>query len=488
MSTTFRQYISNQGGAASNKAGGEAKQSGTASKQGVKTKRSRTRMMGPSYDLLQKMSRNNATAQQKESDDDEIPPDIVVTNNGKTIYWDAATQTWWPTTLKEFLDESSKKVIEPHLSFEIWKVKMYAKKEVYQYGILKKTSKSYSSFLFRYKQNEKGELVKLEGDDRNLKKRAPKWCTPLEETDKQSFFDDVKRLEVKQYQKTEEQFLKEWNDWPHEIDPAMYEKLKKEQRKRKLPSKTQRDINIERGAHLNGSDTDKKQYKTLEATVNAGIARWSDQTYFFTQFLYRKARLPPPIGYITMNRRPTAADKAAKKRIFDIEKDNQCVVSGMISSGAGDHMFEINGYAKKTGKHGRYDWWNTIPVIGLWNKKYKKIPVMTKTGPEVKDIGLHYLPADHPEYVEITAEQLEECLPEHVRIYNMFVEWKKYCESQGISLFFEFNKADKQWLEARHQMYKTILWDMSYLFNSPDHLLPNGEQIQSLQDLYDLEQ
>ncbi len=70
----------------------------------------------------------------------------------------------------------------------------------------------------------------------------------------------------------------------------------------------------------------------------------------------------------------------------------------------------------------------------------------------------------------------------------MFVEWKKYCESQGISLFFEFNKADKQWLEARHQMYKTILWDMSYLFNSPDHLLPNGEQIQSLQDLYDLEQ
>jgi len=457
---------------------------GSASKNDDKPRRRRTRMLGPSYDLSQKLALENAFALNNKPS--KTPPDIDDTNNGKSIFWDTGTQTWWPTTLKEHLDESSKKVIKPHLSFKIWKVQMTTNKEEYQYGILKRESNTNKWFLFRYKRIGTGDLKRI---DDYTKFRAKKWCTPLEETGTlQSFFNDVKRLEVEKNNKTEEQFLKEWNEWPHTIDPTMYEKFKKEQRNRKLPNKTQRDINKNRRAHLTGSDKDKKQYKTLEATVNAAIARWSDQTYFFTQFLYRKARLPPPIGYITTNHRPTAADKGAKKRIFDIEKDNQCVISGMISSGAGDHMFEINGYAKQTGKHGRYDWWNTIPVIGLWNKKYKKIPVMTREGPVVKDIGLHYLPVDHPEYVEITAEQLEECLPEHGRIYNMFVEWKKYCESQGVSLFFEFNQNDKQWLEERHQMYKTILWDTNYLFNSPDHLLPNGKQIQSLQDLYDLEQ
>lgn len=439
---------------------------------GAIVRRPRPRMLGRGYDLLQKLSRSNADMLTRESSS-------ASDHSNDDFFCDEMTETWWPVNLKsELLD---KRLLFPHLAFDIWKVK--TGNGEYQYGIFQRESLVNKWFLFRYKRIGSGTLERIQD---KVRYRNIKMCKLLEETEKKGFFKDVEMLEVKG-RKTREEFLKEWNNWPHIIDPALYNKFKKEQKQRALPNKTQRDINKKRRTRSNNSDKDKKQYKTLEATVKECIARWSDQTYFFTQFLYRKAMLPEPIGYIKINRLPTIADKKKKKDIFQINVDNQCVISGMISSGAGDHMFEINGYAKQTGKHGRYDWWNTIPVIGTWNKKYKKIPVVTKEGMKILDIGLHYLPGNHRKCVNLTEEQLEECLPEHARIYNMFVEWKKYCEIQGVSLFFEFNDADKKWLEEREQTYKTVLWDMNYLINNTTHTLPNGNKIQSIEELYALE-
>ena len=186
----------------------------------------------------------------------------------------------------------------------------------------------------------------------------------------------------------------------------------------KLPTSHERESNKRKKER---STSTRTQDKTLAATINTGKKRWSDQKYYFTQYIFRKM-----IEEQRLSENPIVNDthRAAKMRIFGIVDESTCVVTGMISSGAGDHMFEINGYAKKTGKHGRYDWWNTIPVVGKWNKRYKKIPVMGPDGPVKIDIGLSLLIGDQ---VVITEEQLAEATEEQQRLCKMFKDWKEYC-------------------------------------------------------------
>tara|TARA_B110000483_G_C18116293_1_gene511780 strand:- start:296 stop:1324 length:1029 start_codon:yes stop_codon:yes gene_type:complete len=225
-------------------------------------------------------------------------------------------------------------------------------------------------------------------------------------------------------------------------------KFKKMLQKYKLPTSGERGSNKRKKER---STSTRKQCKTLDATINAGKKRWSDQKYYFTQYIFRnkieKNTLPP-------NPPVTGEHRAEKLRIFGIADESTCIVTGMISSGAGDHMFEINGYAKKTGKHGRYDWWNTVPVVGKWNKRYKKIPVMGPNGPIKIDIGLSLLlDADIADSQLITTEQLSKATEEQQRLYNMFKEWKEYCIQQGASLYFEFDDDDDSFMAKKKALY-----------------------------------
>ena len=183
---------------------------------------------------------------------------------------------------------------------------------------------------------------------------------------------------------------------------------------------------------------------TLEKAIAAGRSRWNDQKYYVTRVIYERRQLTNPV--------PTEQDKAEKCRIFKIHNLNTCCVTHLSSNGAGDHLFEINGYAKATEEtygvalHGRYDWWNTVPIVGSINKSYKKFPIL---GKKPKDIGWQTLTKQ--EYVMQSVERR--------RLYDMIQEWKRYCAKRGAGLSFMFNTEDIAFFDSRKALYDK-LWDI----------------------------
>lgn len=208
-----------------------------------------------------------------------------------------------------------------------------------------------------------------------------------------------------------------------------------------LPNATQRDAN--RKSRLT-KKRNKSTCMTLEKAIAAGRSRWSDTKYYVTRVIYEQRQLVNPV--------PTEHDIVEKLRIFQIPNLNTCCVTHLSSNGAGDHLFEINGYANATEKtygvplHGRYDWWNTVPINGSINKSYKKIPIL---GSKPKDIGWQTL--SKQEYASQTVERK--------RVYDMIQEWKLYCTGRGAALSFMFNTEDNAFLESRKALYYK-LWEI----------------------------
>ena len=77
----------------------------------------------------------------------------------------------------------------------------------------------------------------------------------------------------------------------------------------------------------------------------------------------------------------TAKDEIAMKKIFSIPNLNTCVVTGQeVANSGGDHLFEVRGQFKKTGKVGIEQRWNRIPVLPEENKRYKKYEFVDPNG------------------------------------------------------------------------------------------------------------
>lgn len=180
---------------------------------------------------------------------------------------------------------------------------------------------------------------------------------------------------------------------------------------------------------------------TLNKAIAAGKSRWNDQKYYFTRVIYERRQLTNPT--------PTEQDKVEKCRIFQIPNLNTCCVTHLSSNGVGDHLFEINGYAKATANtygvalHGRYDWWNTVPIVGSMNKSYKKFPIL---GAKPKDVGWQTL--TKCEYASQTTERR--------RLYDMIQEWKSYCVHRGAGLSFMFDAEDTAFFNSRKVLYDKL--------------------------------
>lgn len=203
----------------------------------------------------------------------------------------------------------------------------------------------------------------------------------------------------------------------------------------------------QRAANQKSKPTKKRKKSTcmtLEKAIAAGRSRWNDQKYYVTRVIYERRQLTNPV--------PTEQDKAEKCRIFKIPNLNTCCVTHLSSNGAGDHLFEINGYAKATEEtygvalHGRYDWWNTVPIVGSINKSYKKFPIL---GKKPKDIG----------WQTLTKQEYAMQSVERRRLYDMIQEWKRYCASSGAALSFMFNAEDIAFFDSRKALYDK-LWDI----------------------------
>ena len=179
-----------------------------------------------------------------------------------------------------------------------------------------------------------------------------------------------------------------------------------------------------------------RRYKNeVERALGNLKTRWSDQKYYLIKLLFfMNHNINPPF---------TQVNAKMKCTIFDIPNCKTCFITGKKCNGIGDHLFEINGYAKFTnGLHGTYDNWNTIPVIGALNKSYK-------TNFNKKNIG----------YEKLTDEDLLRCTEEQKSIYKKIKEWKKYVHDCGASLTWKLTEEEQQFFELKKKQYKQ-LWNI----------------------------
>jgi|GEM_PF-3569397 hypothetical protein len=125
-------------------------------------------------------------------------------------------------------------------------------------------------------------------------------------------------------------------------------------------------------------------------------------------------------------------DEAKMLEIFAIPDMKTCVVTGQkVSKTGGDHLFEVRGYYKKTGKVGIEQKWNRLPVTNDQNKRYKKYQFIDENEKKyTKNIG----------YENLTEEELKMCDEGQRELYQNIQTWIDYCDTRGVELGVEMPK------------------------------------------------
>jgi len=124
--------------------------------------------------------------------------------------------------------------------------------------------------------------------------------------------------------------------------------------------------------------------------------------------------------------------------IFQLPNLKTCIVTGeKVAKSGGDHLFEVRGYLKKTGKVGIEQKWNRLPVSTGENIRYKKYKFETNGKEYVKNIGFEIL----------TEEELVKCSDEKKSLYHKIRNWVDYCEGQNVSLGFQMPEAAEREME-----------------------------------------
>jgi hypothetical protein len=188
--------------------------------------------------------------------------------------------------------------------------------------------------------------------------------------------------------------------------------------------------------------------------------RHSDQKYYLTKLL----------GFIYLQENPnpefTDEDEKMKLVIFDIPNTKTCFITNNDSNGVGDHIYEINGYFKKTNKHGINDKWNLVPVEGKINSSYKKFEFKINGKKIKKDIG----------YEELTIYELDSLISssnvdynEMALIYCKMQEWKMYVRDRGAKLCYEetqeFTKIRDNFKNNYDKLWKNTINEITKLKN-----------------------
>tara|TARA_B100000902_G_scaffold362665_1_gene381120 strand:+ start:276 stop:851 length:576 start_codon:yes stop_codon:yes gene_type:complete len=182
----------------------------------------------------------------------------------------------------------------------------------------------------------------------------------------------------------------------------------------------------------------------IERAHGTLLTRWCDQKYYLVRLIYYN-------GHQT-NPEFTEEDRKKKCEILEIPNTKTCFITKIKCKGTGDHLFEINGYAKYTdGLHGTYDEWNTIPVLGSKNKSYK-----TKYGINNKNIG----------FQELTQQELSTCSKEQQDIYNKLQQWKLYVKRRGASLSWKLTEKENIIFQKKKRQYNELWKNMIDELNS----------------------
>ena len=138
----------------------------------------------------------------------------------------------------------------------------------------------------------------------------------------------------------------------------------------------------------------------------------------------------------------TSEDEQKMMEIFEIPDMKTCVVTGeKVAKSGGDHLFEVRGYLKKTGKVGIEQKWNRLPVSTSENIRYKKFKFTDDNGKSyTKNIG----------WEELTDAEFNLCTPKQQRLYRNIRKWFSYCDEKNVMLGVEMPDG------ARIEMEKAI--------------------------------
>lgn len=142
----------------------------------------------------------------------------------------------------------------------------------------------------------------------------------------------------------------------------------------------------------------------------------------------------------------TKADHAMKLFICNVQSEKECFVTHRTKGvGIGDHLFEVKGYVKSTGRYGlSKSKWNVLPVCGSVNATYKKVRLQDGT---TKDLGRDFL----------TSAEAQLLTPQDQRIYGILRRWIAYCKSRGVTLSYRLTPAQEAYINARIKVYRTVV-------------------------------
>lgn len=149
----------------------------------------------------------------------------------------------------------------------------------------------------------------------------------------------------------------------------------------------------------------------------------------------------------------TPYDNLQKLKIFDIKDCKTCVITGAaLLAGRGDHLFEMRGYHRQTGRYGSDSEWNLVPVRGSLNKSYKVLRFSVDDIKWTKNIG-HQL---------LSCREVKMCSREQLDIYRKIRRWMRYVSSRGARLSY--------------RLPQTIEMDLDFLLDDAYRLLVTGTQ------------
>jgi len=189
--------------------------------------------------------------------------------------------------------------------------------------------------------------------------------------------------------------------------------------------------------------------ENIRKEKKCAYSRCSDQNYYLSKLLGKVYQMKYP------NPEFTKEDVLMKHKIFEIPNNNTCFISGKDSSGVGDHIFEINGYFKRTGKRGINDQWNIVPVCGKLNKSYKIFKFNLNNIQVKKDIGCEDLTAEESCYLLSSDDEKE--VEMGIIYYKMYM-WKKYVKSRGAVMMYEETENFQKIRTKFKKIYNTM-WD-----------------------------
>lgn len=129
-------------------------------------------------------------------------------------------------------------------------------------------------------------------------------------------------------------------------------------------------------------------------------------------------------------------DRVKMLEIFQIPDLKTCIVTGQkVAKTGGDHLFEVRGYYKKTGKVGIEQKWNRLPVTTGENKRYKKYEFIDENNKKyTKNIG----------YQKLTENELKMCDHGKKKLYNNIQKWIDHCDSRSVKLYVEMPTSPKK--------------------------------------------